>query len=92
VHQRRADAIDPFTNAAVGESDRGDVGDPAAQVNLDLHQAGFDADEDRPRGSTEHVMTLEEAGGTVGTVGLVGANLQTRAGIEHAEMLFMAQI
>jgi hypothetical protein len=35
-------------------------------VDLDFDETGLDADEDRPRSSSEHLIVLaEEAGGTV---------------------------
>ena len=64
-----ANAIDPLANTAVRQTHRGDVGKAASEMDLDLDEAGLHADEDRARGSSEHVTVLaEEAGGT-GTLG-----------------------
>jgi hypothetical protein len=67
VRERRTDAIDPLANAAVRQSHRGDVGKAASEMDFDLDDASLHADEDRSRGSSEHVIVLaEEAGGTCG--------------------------
>jgi hypothetical protein len=60
VRQRGTNPIDPLADAAVGPPNRSDRGKAAAQVDLDFDEAGVDADEDRPRGSSEHRIVLAE--------------------------------
>jgi hypothetical protein len=56
--ERCADPIDPFAHAAVGQPDGRDRREAAPQVNFHFDETGLDADEDGPRGSSEHRIVL----------------------------------
>jgi hypothetical protein len=65
MHQRRSYPVEPFANAVIRQTHRGDVGEPAPEVDLDVHEVRVHADENRTGGPSEHeAVPRRELGGT----------------------------